>query len=989
MAEAAGLAIGAIALIGTFKDCIDLFAYISAARSFARDCEILNTKLDVEKTLLLQWAERVELLKQPWDPRLDHSGNHATVERILASVKRLLSEGTELQSRFGLVAASEDDDTVMAEPTISEPRMQRFLKDFKQLKLDGHVSLQKLSYTKAMRWAIKDKQKFDLLIKDLSYFVSRLNTVIPEMSNSIFSMTRDDLRALRSLSKLRMVLEASSTHEIVVAQIAENTIKERCEQRIIDRLWYRRIDDREYSIHVPHTKTLDWALEPPHENVEWDSLADFLQVGSGIYWLSGKAGSGKSTLMKHVFNYPKTKDLLLRWSDQASLTLASFFFWNLGTVEQKSLDGLLRGLLYRVVDANRSLIPTLLPNMWRQASLSDERNIDLPSQAEMQIVFDRLGEYQDVSRRFCFFIDGLDEYEGNHMDSIAFMEQLSKSQAIKIVLSSRPIPSCVEAFSAKPRLQLQDLTKPDIEKYVRDTVASHPYMDELMQENEVEASAILTDLVDKASGVFLWVVLASNSLLQGFASFDRVSQLRRRVNELPPELESLFQHMLNKIEHRYRNEAARLLRLCHQHQNTSNVEPLYTIGLALMDYHEMDVCRAPTFSRQTMEQKRRRCRTFEGRLRSRCCGLLEIQRPRAPDIYFGGIRVYDHCVDSTVGFIHRSVFEFLESPNVWGLSCLHIEDQTFEPNAVLACASLHMIRLTGAIYDMQRVTEVGLLFTDALIYCLAADRASTDALVPVLYRFQELLEDFASGTYRFPSSSFLFELANRQYSHVGATLFMVLPLAVEIGMLNFVRLYEEMNNLPLSGITRPFSLLVHAITRPSATIVKRTLQFPMEDMVTQLLGAGCDPNEPGELPTRGTGTPWYCWIVYIRDGRQRRLKNPSYALRVAHVTEDFLKAGVPHVPTHLFFGLTLDTFIQELLNSDPVKSHSDDPSLRQERFLRRKEWELVVDQGRCLRKLVDELRAASPGHQDTCHRVPSPSIEESESGRSQKRLKYS
>jgi hypothetical protein len=59
MAEVAGLFLGAVALLGTFKDCIDLFSYISAARSLGNDYEILNTKLDIEKTLLLQWADRV------------------------------------------------------------------------------------------------------------------------------------------------------------------------------------------------------------------------------------------------------------------------------------------------------------------------------------------------------------------------------------------------------------------------------------------------------------------------------------------------------------------------------------------------------------------------------------------------------------------------------------------------------------------------------------------------------------------------------------------------------------------------------------------------------------------------------------------------------------------------------------------------------------------------------------------------------------------
>lgn len=62
MAEAVGVALGALALLSAFKDCIDLFSTISAAKSLDVDCETLNTKLDIEKTLLLQWIDRVRLL---------------------------------------------------------------------------------------------------------------------------------------------------------------------------------------------------------------------------------------------------------------------------------------------------------------------------------------------------------------------------------------------------------------------------------------------------------------------------------------------------------------------------------------------------------------------------------------------------------------------------------------------------------------------------------------------------------------------------------------------------------------------------------------------------------------------------------------------------------------------------------------------------------------------------------------------------------------
>ena len=61
MAEAAGLALGVLTLTSLFKDCIDLFLYIDSVRNSSREYQVLETKLDIERTLLLQWAERVRL----------------------------------------------------------------------------------------------------------------------------------------------------------------------------------------------------------------------------------------------------------------------------------------------------------------------------------------------------------------------------------------------------------------------------------------------------------------------------------------------------------------------------------------------------------------------------------------------------------------------------------------------------------------------------------------------------------------------------------------------------------------------------------------------------------------------------------------------------------------------------------------------------------------------------------------------------------------
>jgi hypothetical protein len=100
--EAAGLAVGVFALAGAFKDCIDHFSLIRAARRTGRDYDILETKLDIEKTLLFQWADQVRLLKDDYDPRLDKPVVQNAVFSIFDMIRFLLSESDALEAKYGL-----------------------------------------------------------------------------------------------------------------------------------------------------------------------------------------------------------------------------------------------------------------------------------------------------------------------------------------------------------------------------------------------------------------------------------------------------------------------------------------------------------------------------------------------------------------------------------------------------------------------------------------------------------------------------------------------------------------------------------------------------------------------------------------------------------------------------------------------------------------------------------------------------------------------
>lgn len=735
--EAVGLAISIVSLAGVFKDCIDLFSMISVANSLGKDFAILSVKLDIEKTLLLQWAEQVRLIYNNYDRRLNNPYTKKTIAGILESIKVLLSDGSKLEQRYGMKPLRIDQRERTA--ILSDYRLQQFRHDFEELALNDHPSIetvnephriqessrskpdvnadtislkQKPTLKTKFCWAVRDKEKFESLIRDLSELVRGLKAIVPLEQSASVELLQEDVQHVGRISRLELIMDGAKDHNQSdsFTDVIQRQIDQRCQQRILDSLWYRMLEHRRNSVSEAHPGTLDWALHPPADNVKWDNLSQWLQSGSGIYWILGKAGSGKTTLMKHLYDSSVACCLLSKWAKSEQLIIPHFFFWNLGTPEQKTQYGLYRGLLYYIFKDNPSLIPAMLPEMWREAhndsspanrtSLETQTSVlDLPTEEEMKLAFRRLKAHCKAA--FCFFIDGLDEYSGDPFRLITFLEELISSK-IKVVVSSRPIPSCCQAFKRRPQLRLQDLTQNDIKKYVHDIIALHPHTETIIEMDSTIVDKIQDELTHKASGVFLWVVLACRSLIQGFAAYDSPEELQQRLDELPPELNDLFKHILQRFDPRYYEQAAKLLRLCF-HSTSLRINPddphngLFTLGLAQADADKLDITKPLQYYHLSQKERVSKCKLLEARLRSRCCGLLEIG--------FGHTRLCfckfgDHhsretpnhqIVDSTVEFIHRTVFEFLKAPEVWDHEHLQILDTRFYPDAILSRVNAHLM----------------------------------------------------------------------------------------------------------------------------------------------------------------------------------------------------------------------------------------------------------------------------------------------------------
>ncbi|KAK5992041.1 hypothetical protein PT974_05437 [Cladobotryum mycophilum] len=115
-------------------------------------------------------------------------------------------------------------------------------------------------------------------------------------------------------------------------------------------------DDRLQQIEEKFEQTFNWIYEDPSVG-----FGTWFRSGQGIYWINGKPGSGKSTLMKFIYNDSRTKRILCRWGTSARFMTASFFFHHRGTLIQRSFEGLLRSIISQMIEAQPDLIPLLFP----------------------------------------------------------------------------------------------------------------------------------------------------------------------------------------------------------------------------------------------------------------------------------------------------------------------------------------------------------------------------------------------------------------------------------------------------------------------------------------------------------------------------------------------------------------------------------------------------------------------------------------------------
>ena len=260
------------------------------------------------------------------------------------------------------------------------------------------------------------------------------------------------------------------------------------------------------------------------EFINW--VESVSSVTPSIFWLVGQPATGKTALAKTVVTHLKHQG-----HDCVYYSFPS------GHQLKRTAAYCLQSIAFQVAQINDEFRKYL-------CTLVNDSGIQFNSQTQSytliwEKVFEGILFKLELQKPLYLILDGINE--ANSPDFIKCIIKMQSLAPIKLFLASRPTKILLkpDAFSLKTTFFLREEdTADDIRAYVHDAIS-----DAFPDDPEFRAD-IISQILTKASGSFLWVKLALERLEDNWHTKDDVQKV---LNEVPEGMEPLYQQMLDKV----------------------------------------------------------------------------------------------------------------------------------------------------------------------------------------------------------------------------------------------------------------------------------------------------------------------------------------------------------------------------------------------------------------------------------------------------------
>ncbi|KAE8446926.1 hypothetical protein EG329_011557 [Mollisiaceae sp. DMI_Dod_QoI] len=452
---------------------------------------------------------------------------------------------------------------------------------------------------------------------------NKVKSVVSKYMDEIQTQAVQELHRHEQEQQL-LIEKAAKEEEARLDRERKLLVKEICRS-----LRTARMNERVGEVKTAYTHTFDWAFTNPKTG-----FLDWLHSNKSLFWITGKPGSGKSTLMKYLLNDSRTREVLSK-QGRPILSTPAFFFHSRGVETEKSFDGLLRSIIFQLLSDIPRLVDSVA-DIYR--SYLDENSIFPWTIPQLEKALDNIRQ-QHIEGCICIFIDALDEYSGRSEDIARFVKQLAapmddnQKLILRVCASSRPWTAFTSLLNETPSFTIQDWTKEDIRKFT---------IDRLEGCNRDNTSFIVNDITHRAEGVFLWVALVLDELWQPLCDGKPMEDVRSLLSSLPTDLPEFYKRMIENLPKEDRPILMGMLELvlCSEYQERGIKFPAFCLAIDLLQ-------RSPSVENEISlkpADDQRRQREVERRIRACSGGLLEVAGPR---------------IAFRVQFVHQTVKSFI------------------------------------------------------------------------------------------------------------------------------------------------------------------------------------------------------------------------------------------------------------------------------------------------------------------------------------------
>jgi len=182
MAEAAGLAVGVVALAALFNNAVECFEFVQLGRTFGKNFQTSQLKLDNARLRLSRWGKSLGLDSNIQDivSLEGHFGSEPTVkhaEALLGQIIELFAEAEGLANKYKSRMNPGNGSLAIYDPQSDlDPTMGKLHYKMRQLAI-GRQNRSNLR--QKAKWALYQEKQFRRLIEDVTDLVGSLEELFP------------------------------------------------------------------------------------------------------------------------------------------------------------------------------------------------------------------------------------------------------------------------------------------------------------------------------------------------------------------------------------------------------------------------------------------------------------------------------------------------------------------------------------------------------------------------------------------------------------------------------------------------------------------------------------------------------------------------------------------------------------------------------------------------------------------------------------------